>query len=159
VENLLTSGFRRIVLRNSYFSYRDTNFPSTTVENSLQIRLFMQNKPNFQKAQMNVTVFYTKEYESQTLSRSGKNKANTKPIQTQTNPIKPKTNPKQTQNKPNSNPIEACPERSRMGQFPGFPCCNTLQNGLPPIILVSLNGFCIISFSVVAILQIFMESI
>jgi len=49
---------------------------------------------------------------------------------------------KQTQYKPNSNPIKACPERiyteirrsSRMGQF--------------PIILVSLNGFCIISFSV-----------
>jgi len=29
---------------------------------------------------------------------------------------------KQSQNKPNSNPIKACPERSRMGQFQRFIC-------------------------------------
>ncbi len=33
--------------------------------------------------------------------------------------MKPPFGPKkQTQNKANSNPIKACPERSRMGQFP-----------------------------------------
>ena len=55
------------------------HFPSTFVERTLQINSFMQNKANFPDDQMNVTVFYTKEYENETLSRSGKNKANTKP--------------------------------------------------------------------------------
>jgi len=58
---------------------------------------------------MNVNAFSKKDYDNVTAFRPKK------------------TNPIQTQNK-------ACPERSRMGQF--------------PIILVSLNGFCIISFSV-----------
>jgi len=47
----------------------------------------MQNKPNFQKAQMNVNMVLTVDYEKKTLGESGKNKPNTKPIQTQTNPI------------------------------------------------------------------------
>jgi len=46
---------------------------------------------------MNVNKVLTKDYENKTLSRSGKNKANTKPIQTQTNPIKANKMPKQTQ--------------------------------------------------------------
>ncbi len=89
--------------------------------------LFMQNKPNFQNAQMNVNTVLTKHYEKTGLSDKGK----TNPIQTQfkanTNPIpekpkmnvtsiltkdyenetafrlrqnKPKTNPKQTQSNP-----------------------------------------------------------
>jgi len=55
--------------------------------------LFMQNKPNFHDTQMNVNPYNTTDYENisdWTLS----------------------------ENKPNSNPIKACPERSRMGQFP-----------------------------------------
>jgi hypothetical protein len=40
----------------------------------------MQNKPNFQKAQMNVNSFITKDYEKRTLGKRGKNKPNSKPI-------------------------------------------------------------------------------
>ena len=56
--------------------------------------LFMQNKPNFWKSQMNVNKVLTRDYEKRTLGEHGKNKPNTNPIQTQN---KPKTNPKQTQ--------------------------------------------------------------
>ena len=38
--------------------------------------LFMQNKPNFQKSQMNVTSFYTVEYENKSNWTLGENKPN-----------------------------------------------------------------------------------
>ena len=41
--------------------------------------LFMQNKPNFQKAKMNVNIYYTKVYKNETVSGSGKNKPNSNP--------------------------------------------------------------------------------
>jgi len=47
----------------------------------------MQNKPNFQYAQMNVSIFSKMTYEY-------------------------KSNWTLSENKPNSNPIKACPERS-----------------------------------------------
>jgi len=53
----------------------------------------MQNKPNFQDAQMNVSNIITRNYKY-SISLAGQ------------------------KNKPNSNPIKPCPERSRMGQFP-----------------------------------------
>jgi len=40
----------------------------------------MQNKANFPDAQINVTVFYTKDYGNKPNWKLGKNKANTKPI-------------------------------------------------------------------------------
>jgi len=52
----------------------------TYVVRALQISLFMQNKANFVKAQMNVNKAITRDYENRTLSGSGKNKANSKPI-------------------------------------------------------------------------------
>ncbi len=68
--------------------------PSTTVENSLQIDLFMQNKPKVKYAQINVSSFITSKYEKMDTWLSGKNKPKTKPKQTQTkpNPKKPKMN-------------------------------------------------------------------
>jgi hypothetical protein len=57
----------------------------------------MQNKANFRKSQVNINSVITSEYEQMDTWSSGKNKAKTKPIQTQTNPI-------QTQYKANSNP-------------------------------------------------------
>ncbi len=51
--------------------------------------LFMQNKPNLPDAQMNVTSFYTVDYENKSNWKLGENKPNTKPI-------KPNTKPKQT---------------------------------------------------------------
>ena len=96
-------------------------------ESSTNQLLFMQNKPNLLDAQMNVNKVLTREYENETLSRSGKNKANTNPIkpnllnaQMNVNKVltkyyeneslhrrgknKPNTNPKQTQSKPISPP-------------------------------------------------------
>jgi len=46
----------------------------------------MQNKPNFQKAKMNINIYYTKDYKN--LSRWPDIKTN--PIQTQTDPIQKK---------------------------------------------------------------------
>jgi len=58
--------------------------------------LFMKNKPNLQDAQMNLSIYHIKEYEN-FIPLAG------------------------YKNKPNSNPIEPCSERSRMGQFsPNF---------------------------------------
>ena len=48
----------------------------------------MQNEPNFQKSQMNVSVLIQKAYENKTLSERGKNEPNTNPIQSQSKPIK-----------------------------------------------------------------------
>ena len=73
---------------------------STTVESALQIKLFMQNEPNFRKSQMNVNKVLTTDYEKRTLGQLGK----TNPIRTQYEPnqsqYKPNSNPKQTQTKP-----------------------------------------------------------
>ncbi len=59
----------------------------TTVERALQINLFMQNKANFRKSQVNVSKVLAKDYENRTLGGHGKNKPNSKPIQTQSKPI------------------------------------------------------------------------
>ena len=80
---------------------------STTVVSALQIAHFMQNKPNFRKAQINVSRVSTKDYENKTLGERGKNKPNSNPIQTQSNPIKANKMPKQTQYKPNTKPNKA----------------------------------------------------
>jgi len=71
-------------------------FSSTIVENPLQIDLFMQNKPNSPNVQMNLTYLSTMNYVIFTCLTKVKNK-------------------------PNSNPIKPCPERSRMGQSPKSP--------------------------------------
>jgi hypothetical protein len=136
------------VIRISYFSMLDNSLPnmkirpttiyllpitsyhlafgiSTLVESALQINHFLTNKANFQKSQMNVNKALTKDYGKMDTWSNGKNKAktkpkqsqfkaNSKPIQTQfkanTNPIqtqfKANTNPIQSQYKPNSNPIQ-----------------------------------------------------
>ena len=69
---------------------------STFVEYSLQIHPFLKNKANFKKSQVNLTNAITREYEQMDTWSRGKNKAKTKPIQTQ---FKANTNPKQTQYK------------------------------------------------------------
>ena len=55
---------------------------STTVENSLQITLFMQNKPNFLRSQMNVNIYNKTDYENIANWTLGQNKPNSNPIQT-----------------------------------------------------------------------------
>ena len=54
--------------------------------------LFMQNKPNLRRSQMNVRSYNTKDYENKSSWTLGENK------------------PKQSQNKPNSNPISEMPK-------------------------------------------------
>ena len=82
-----------------YYEQRTTNYQlySTNVECSLQIHLFLKNKANFQKSQVNVSDLLAREYEQMDTWSNRKNKANSNPIQTQ---FKANTNPKRTQFKP-----------------------------------------------------------
>ena len=70
----------------------------------INYNLFMQNKPNLPKAQMNLTSLITVDYENKSNWKLGENKPNTKPIQTQSKPKQTQLSPKQSQNKPNMNP-------------------------------------------------------
>jgi len=76
--------------------------PSTTVEESLQISSFIQNKANFRKAQMNVNKVLTKDYGNISNCKLRENKANSKP-----NKANQSQFPRPTRrNKPNTNPIQ-----------------------------------------------------
>jgi len=66
-------------MRDTIYGRRATHMPSTFVENPLQIRPFMQNKPNFLMANMNANLVPTKSYENETAKRCRENK----PKQTQ----------------------------------------------------------------------------
>jgi len=55
-------------------------FSSTNVEDPLQINLFMQSKPNFQKSQMNVSILLQMDYENKRNWTIGQSKPNSKPI-------------------------------------------------------------------------------
>jgi len=68
----------------------------------------MQNKPNFQKSQVNVTSFITKDYENIANWTLGENKPNTNPIKANTKPNKANKMPKQTQSNPISK-AKKCP--------------------------------------------------
>ena len=73
----------------------------TDVMSALQIKLFMQNKAKFRKVKLNVNKVLTKDYDKKGTWSCGKNKANTKPIQSQ---FKPNTKPIQSQYKPKTKP-------------------------------------------------------
>ncbi|MGB2809448.1 MAG: hypothetical protein WBC22_17030 [Sedimentisphaerales bacterium] len=108
VNPLLINDLRRF---KALYNCRDT---FTDVMSPLQIKLFMQNKPNFRKSQMNVNKVLTKAYDKMDTWSIGKNKANTKPIQTQ---FKPNTKPIQTQSNPNKPKQTQClPAISVAGQ-------------------------------------------
>ena len=81
----------------------------TDVMDSLQIHLFLTNKANFRKSQMNVNKVLTMNYEKKTLGQHGKNKPNTKPIQTQYKANQSQNKPNSNPNKPNTNPIKTNP--------------------------------------------------
>ena len=71
---------------------------STLVVRALQIHPFLTNKANFQKSQINLTYLLKRNYEQMDTWSIRKNKAKTKPIQTQ---FKANSKPIQTQFKPN----------------------------------------------------------
>ena len=105
---------------------------STTIEDSLQIRPFMQNKANFRKSQMNVNKVLTVDYENKTLGGSGKNKPNTNPIQTQSNPIKANKMPKQSQNEPKQTQFQRANFKSMNNQSSIGPFADPLLPRLTP---------------------------
>ena len=74
---------------------------STTVVSALQIKLFMQNKANFQKVKLNVSKVLTKDYDQLDTWSIRKNEPKTNPNEPKTNPIKANILPKQSQFKPN----------------------------------------------------------
>ncbi len=76
IENLTLAHFRHF----RHFSSLFTKFLSTSVESSLQIDLFMQNKPNFRKSQMNVSSILTRAYENISDWTIGQSKPNSNPI-------------------------------------------------------------------------------
>jgi len=107
-------------LQLTRYDSRDTRCVSRSARTIAQKYLIMQNKPNFQNAQMNVSVVITKYYENISLSRRRQNKAkqtqfkaNSNPIKPNSNPIKPNSNPIQSQSNPISNPISNHPRLSR----------------------------------------------
>ena len=70
------------VTRNTQYEHLSSVLcrrPSTTVENSLQIDLFMQNKPNLLDTQMNVSNSNTMTYKNFTPLAGEKNKPNSNP--------------------------------------------------------------------------------
>ena len=93
--------------------------PSTTVENPLQIDLFMQNKPNFLRSQMNLNPHSTMAYENISDWTPGENKPNSNPIKPNLRKAQMNVNLTLTKdyrkkddfavriNKPNSNPNKA----------------------------------------------------
>src|SRR4030042_7121108 len=79
IKNPTLAHFRHL-RRFRHFSSLLTNLPSTSVKNPLQIRPFLQNKPNFSYTQMNVNTEKSKNYEQLTMNNELKNKPKTKPI-------------------------------------------------------------------------------
>ncbi len=82
---------------NALYNCKET---FTDVMKTLQIKLFMQNKANFQKVKLNVNNVLTKDYDQMDTWSIRK----TKPIQSQSKPIQTQLKPIKSQNKPNSCP-------------------------------------------------------
>ena len=74
-------------IRPGGFSSLFTKVCSTTVENSLQISPFMQNKPNVKYAKININSYMTSKYEKMDNWLFRQNKANSNPIKAKTNTI------------------------------------------------------------------------
>ncbi len=89
IENPTLAHFRHSVPRS--FPTDCTILKGVRIITYFQTHSILTNKPNFGKAQMNVNIYYIKDYQI-FIPLSGQ------------------------KNKPNSNPIKPCPERSRMGQ-------------------------------------------
>jgi len=88
------------------YQLRTTSYANRLSSPTCQLIMtsFMQNKPNFRKAKMNVTPALTKDYENIPPTKKCQNKPNTNPIsmpimrkQTQSNPISMPIMQKQTQ--------------------------------------------------------------
>ncbi len=110
IENPTLAHFR-------HFRHSSLSRPSTSVENPLQINLFMQNKPNFRKSQMNVNPYNRTDYENKSNWTLGESKPNSNPNKPNLRKAKMNVNLYVIEdyrkkddfavrkNKPNSNPI------------------------------------------------------
>jgi hypothetical protein len=83
IQSKINNHLSLIILLGVLYICRDS---STDVMSALQIHLFMQNKANFQKSQMNVTDLMTRRYVQMDTWSIEKNEP-------KTNPNEPKTNP------------------------------------------------------------------
>ena len=104
IENPTLAHFRHF----RHFSSLLTIFPLyicrdtfTNVVSALQIELFMQNKPNFRKSQVNVTDLLKRNYKQMDTWSIRKKQSQTKPNKPKTNPILANKTPERTQFKPN----------------------------------------------------------
>ncbi len=74
----------RYASRDTQYAIRNTRQPSSALyicrEPSTNQLLFMQNKPNFRKSQMNANLYNTTDYENKRNWTLGENKPNTNPI-------------------------------------------------------------------------------
>jgi hypothetical protein len=105
---------RRIVLNLGHLYFDIVSDFDIRISDFNHSGCFMQNKPNFRKAKMNLNVYLTKTYENNLCSGLLENKPNTNPIKPNlvrhslgeggTNPNKPNTNPKTNPIKPNFKP-------------------------------------------------------
>ncbi|UCF43265.1 MAG: hypothetical protein JSV99_11960 [Planctomycetota bacterium] len=90
---------------------------------------FMQNKPNFPAAQMNVTSFYTMDYENNSNWTLGQNKPNQSQFKANTNPIFPDAQMNATSSL--TKPYEIAPLRERDKNKPNQTQSNPVSNAGP----------------------------
>jgi hypothetical protein len=96
-----------------HFSSLLTNLPSTSVENVRQISSFYAKQTQFTKLQNEHNHFFNNEIRKFKHFVGGKNKPNSKPIQTQTKPILANYKAWQSQNKAKTNPIPSKAKNER----------------------------------------------
>jgi len=95
------------------YNCRDT---FTDVMSALQIRLFMQNKANFRKSQMNVNKVLTKDYEKKTLGERGKKQSQTNPNKAKFKKAKMNVTSIITKDYENKSPIRAPKKQSQISK-------------------------------------------
>ncbi len=116
------SGFRNFAFYTLHFDFSSLA-PLHLSRVLYKSTLFMQNKANFRKSQMNVSIFSKMDYENIANWTLGENKPNSKPI-------KPKTNPIQTQYKAKTNPIKPNLVRRPVRRSPLINPCGTKTEAL-----------------------------
>jgi len=115
-------------IANRLNTQKSTSTRSLSMSLGTPADCFMQNKPNLLNAQMNINKVLTKDYENARLRGPPKNKANSKPIQSQ-------FMPKQTQYKANFNTKYAKQTQIK----PNLVRLRRIQKGHPKIFGILLN--------------------
>jgi hypothetical protein len=98
IQSKINNHLSLIIWLGALYYCRET---FTDVMSALQIHLFMQNEPNFQKSQVDITSLITDDYEQMDTWSIRKNEPKTNPNEPKTNPILANKTPIRTQFKPN----------------------------------------------------------